>query len=384
MFLFPIFHLVLCLSTYLWGTLAASQEDTVHDFFARNGTSGSSHTNNWAVLVCASRYWFNYRHMANALGMYRTVKRLGIPDSNIILMLADDVSCNARNKFPGSVYANPGRQLDLYGDNIEVDYRGYEVTVENLIRVLTGRMEASVPRSKRLLSDDRSNIFVYMTGHGGNEFLKFQDNEEISAFDIADAFEQMYQKKRYNEIFFMIDTCQANTMYSKLYSPNILATGSSELGENSYSHSNDNDIGVAVIDAFTHYVLEYMEDINKTSHKTMQDLFNSYDVNKISSHAGVRSDLFNRPLDRALITDFFGGVAQVEVTPPLSDSTSPPSPLFQGQDIPAPQQHVRQSRPIQLDDSPHAFTWFAASRELRAWSSAVAIGLLVGWVALRK
>ncbi len=58
-------------------------------------------------------------------------------------------------------------------------------------------MDPSVPRSKRLLTDDRSNIFVYMTGHGGNEFLKFQDNEEISAFDIADAFEQMWQKKRY-------------------------------------------------------------------------------------------------------------------------------------------------------------------------------------------
>ncbi len=58
-------------------------------------------------------------------------------------------------------------------------------------------MDPSVPRSKRLLSDERSNIFVYMTGHGGNEFLKFQDNEEISAFDIADAFAQMYQKKRY-------------------------------------------------------------------------------------------------------------------------------------------------------------------------------------------
>jgi phosphatidylinositol glycan class K len=53
-----------------------------------------------------------------------------------------------------------------------------------------------VPRSKRLLTDDRSNIFVYMTGHGGDEFLKFQDNEEISAFDLADAFEQMWQKKR--------------------------------------------------------------------------------------------------------------------------------------------------------------------------------------------
>lgn len=69
---------------------------------------------------------------------YRTVKRLGIPDSNIILMLADDAACNNRNKFPGNVYANPGQGLDLYGDNIEVDYRGYEVTVENFIRLLTG------------------------------------------------------------------------------------------------------------------------------------------------------------------------------------------------------------------------------------------------------
>lgn len=72
----------------------------------------------------------------------------------------------------------------------------------------TGRMEPSVPRSKRLLTDDRSNIFVYMTGHGGNEFLKFQDNEEISAFDLADAFEQMYQKKRYFlfSFFFFLPT----------------------------------------------------------------------------------------------------------------------------------------------------------------------------------
>ena len=53
-------------------------------------------------------------------------------------MLADDAACNNRNKFPGNVYANPGQDLDLYGNNIEVDYRGYEVTVENFIRLLTG------------------------------------------------------------------------------------------------------------------------------------------------------------------------------------------------------------------------------------------------------
>ncbi len=73
------------------------------------------------------------------------MKRLGIPDSNIILMLADDAACNSRNHFPGCVFANRGHALDLYGENIEVDYRGYEVTVENFIRLLTGTVPFFFP-----------------------------------------------------------------------------------------------------------------------------------------------------------------------------------------------------------------------------------------------
>lgn len=34
----------------------------------------------------------------------------------------------------------------------------------------------------------------------------------------------------------------------------------------------------------------------------------------------MRADLFHRPLSEAHITDFFGGVAQVEVSPPSADS----------------------------------------------------------------
>ncbi|KAK3954286.1 peptidase C13 family-domain-containing protein [Pseudoneurospora amorphoporcata] len=278
----------------------------------------AEHTSNWAVLVCTSRFWFNYRHLANVLSIYRTVKRLGIPDSQIILMLPDDMACNPRNAFPGTVYSNADRAVDLYGDNIEVDYRGYEVTVENFIRLLTDRVGDEMPRSKRLLTDDRSNILVYMTGHGGNEFLKFQDAEEIGAFDLADAFEQMWEKKRYHEILFMIDTCQANTMYSKLYSPNIIATGSSELDQSSYSHHADNDIGVAVIDRYTYYNLEFLENEvrDTSSKKTVGDLFDSYTYEKIHSNAGVRYDLFPGGAEAArsrLVTDFFGNVQNVEV-----------------------------------------------------------------------
>ncbi|KAF9912621.1 glycosylphosphatidylinositol anchor biosynthesis [Linnemannia zychae] len=301
-----------CIATTLAISVTTNKED-VEGFFAKS-KSKSGHTNNWAVLVCTSRFWFNYRHIANTLSMYRTVKRLGIPDSNIIMMLADDVACNSRNIFPATVYNNRGRHLDLYGENVEVDYRGYEVTVENFIRLLTGRVAKETPRSKRLLTDDQSNILIFMTGHGGEEFLKFQDAEEISAYDLGDAFQQMYEKKRYNEILFMIDTCQANTMYTKIHSPNILATGSSKLNESSYSHHDDPDIGVAVIDRFTYYILEVLEKVNMQSKATLKDLFDTYDYNLLQSTPGVRDDLFNRPLDEVLLTDFFGSVQNIELT----------------------------------------------------------------------
>ena len=59
-------------------------------------------------------------------------------------MLADDVACNPRNPFPATVFNNARREVDLYGENVEVDYRGYEVTVENVIRLLTGKIPLSM------------------------------------------------------------------------------------------------------------------------------------------------------------------------------------------------------------------------------------------------
>jgi len=72
-------------------------------------------------------------------------------------MLADDAACNSRNHFPGCVFANRGHALDLYGENIEVDYRGYEVTVQNFLRLLTGMLSALVVSRFLTLSDRDEN-----------------------------------------------------------------------------------------------------------------------------------------------------------------------------------------------------------------------------------
>jgi len=274
----------------------------------------SVHTNNWVVIVDASRYWFNYRHVANALSLYYSVKRLGIPDSHIILMLADDMACNPRNPTSAQIFNNRDRHVQIYPDNVEVDYRDSEVTVENFFRVLTDRLPDSTPKSKRLMSDESSNILVYLTGHGGNGFLKFQDTEEMNALELSDVFQQMHQKKRYNELLFMIDTCQAGSMALPIYSPNIIGVGSSTVGEDSLSHHGDHEIGVYVIDRFTYYTLDFLEKITPSSRATLADLFRVYDNADIRStpqYSNLR--LFTRPVNKVLITDFFGSVRQTVV-----------------------------------------------------------------------
>jgi len=280
-------------------------------------SSISGHSNNWAVLVDTSRFWYNYRHVANVLSIYRSVKRLGIPDSQIILMVADDMACNPRNPRPAAVFNNEDENINVYGDDVEVDYRGYEVTVENFVRLLTGRLPPSTPRSKRLMVDEGSNILVYLTGHGGDGFLKFQDIEEITNIELADAFEQMWQKRRYNEIFFMVDTCQAASMYEKFYSPNILAVASSLVGQDSLSHHVDSDIGVYVIDRYTYYALAFLEKVTPASNSTMEEFVAVCPKRLCISDVGVRKDLFRRKLSESLVTDFFGSVRPVK---PLQES----------------------------------------------------------------
>jgi len=281
------------------------------DFVQKASQQG--HTNNWAVLVDTSRFWFNYRHVANVLSIYRSVKRLGIPDSQIILMVADDMACNPRNPRPATVFNNQNQHIDVYGDDVEVDYRGYEVTVENFIRLLTGRVPEHTPRSKRLLTDAGSNVLIYMTGHGGDGFLKFQDSEEVTNIELADAFEQMWSKRRYHEIFFMIDTCQAASMYEKFYSPNILAVASSLVGEDSLSHHVDPAIGVYIIDRYTYYALEFLEKV-RGSKKTMGEFLEVCPKRLCISTVGKRTDLFARDPYKTPITDFFGSVRSVEIT----------------------------------------------------------------------
>ena len=228
-------------------------------------------------------------------------------------MIADDMACDARNPKPATIYNNGQHFINVYGDDVEVDYRGYEVTVQNVIRLLTGRVRDGTPKSKQLLTDSGSNILIYMTGHGGDGFLKFQDSEEITSVELGDAFEQMWQKKRYNEVLFIVDTCQAESLSQKIYSPNILAIGSSKVGEDSLSHHGDPTIGVYVIDRYTYYALEFLEKVQMDNKKSLAQFLSVCPKRVCISTVSVNKDHYKRDVAKVALNDFFGNVAAVQL-----------------------------------------------------------------------
>nr|KAF6500791.1 hypothetical protein HJG59_007842 [Molossus molossus] len=108
--------------------------------------------------------------------------------------------------------------------------------------------------------------------------------------------------------------CQGASTYERFYAPNIMALASSQVGEDSLSHQPDLAVGVHLMDRFTYYALEFLEEINPASQSNMNDLFQVCPKSLCVSAPGHHTDLFQKDPQNVLITDFFGSVQKVEIT----------------------------------------------------------------------
>lgn len=287
------------------------------------------HNSNYAIIVSTSRYYFNYRHSANALSIYKLLKTRGnFPDSHIILMLAEDYTCDARNPFKNTmftesygsfrngnqeIYNDPTKNLSPLTD-VEVDYSGDEVNVDTFTRVLLGRHdEHELPSRKLPPLTNSSNIFIFMTGHGGDGFFKFHDLEEISTPDFQSIFQQMHILQRYHSILFITDTCQAFTLSEGIgegsnedenIAPNVISVGSSLRDENSYAHHADRTLGISVIDRFSFQLDNYLKS-RKWDQTTWNQVFQSMTWGSLRSHVGVRGSIHGRDVKNVKVSEFF-------------------------------------------------------------------------------
>jgi GPI-anchor transamidase subunit K len=290
-----------------------------------NAAADGRHTSNYAVILSASRYWFNYRHNSNALSIYKLLKQNGFDDENIILMLADDFITNPRNPVKNGIFTKPGvtQQLQQQQQHLvnsildpidtEIDYRGEDVTVQNFVNVLLGIQPANMPHVPVLQTDEDSHILIYMTGHGGDQFFKFLDIEEILATQLSTTFRQMHQHKRYREILVVADTCQAYTMGDYINNnettPNITIIGSSLKGQSSYAHHADPYLGLSVIEKYTYHFIEYITRNDMKLQKSIKhDMIDPYTYQQQRANIGYTDTYSIRKVDDIPMADFFANV----------------------------------------------------------------------------
>ena len=74
------------------------------------------------------------------------------------------------------------------------------------------------------------------------------------AQDIANLMDRMYEEKKFGTALFIADTCQAFTLFDKVTTPNVLALGTSLIGESAYAHHSK----LRSVKGFPHVSLGFM------------------------------------------------------------------------------------------------------------------------------
>ena len=98
--------------------------------------ANGKHGSNWAVLVAGSNTYYNYGAQAGVCHAYQDLIAHRFPESNIIIMMFDDVAFDPENPRPGGLINQPNGP-DIY-HGVKKDYTGEDVTPENFMKILLG------------------------------------------------------------------------------------------------------------------------------------------------------------------------------------------------------------------------------------------------------
>lgn len=92
-------------------------------WFGMAAMCGSSDNRLSAILLSTSKFWFNYRQATNVLMIYQTLKKYGVKDEDILLLIPENTACNSRNNEPGIVSPYDGSSTPNLFRDIEIDYK---------------------------------------------------------------------------------------------------------------------------------------------------------------------------------------------------------------------------------------------------------------------
>ena len=182
-----------------------------------------------AILVAGSKGWSNYRHQADIAHAYTLLAEGGVPKSNVVTMMYDDIASHWTNPFKGRLYNRPANTSadakDVYAavkDNI--DYRGSSVNPNNFLDLLQGN-KPSGGTGRTLNSTDADDVFVYFADHGGAGSLAFPGGffgmKTLAADKIIAALKEGHSKKLWKRLVFYTEACESGSIFDGLLPANI-------------------------------------------------------------------------------------------------------------------------------------------------------------------
>ncbi|CAF3764313.1 unnamed protein product [Adineta steineri] len=244
-------------------------------------TASITQAANWALLVAGSNGWYNYRHQADVCHAYQILHKNGIPDSNIVVMMYDDLAQNPANPTKGIIINHP-RGQDVY-HGVPKDYTGTTVTPQNFINILLGDKAAmqGIGSGKVIESGPNDNVFLYFTDHGATGLVAFP-NSVLYATDLNATITKMYNGKKYKQMAIYIEACESGSMLENILpnNINIYATTASNAEESSYACYLDDKLATYLGDC---YSVAWMENSDEKKFNK-ETLYDQYLVTKKKTH----------------------------------------------------------------------------------------------------
>ncbi len=280
------------LLTFLWiGTVTSLQQgdNSLHFNEVKSNSTAGVH---WALLVAGSNGWYNYRHQADACHSYQIVKKHGIPDERIVVMMYDDIAYNEENPTPGIIINHPNGS-DVY-HGVPKDYTHETVTPQNFLNILSGDVDAmrGIGSGKVINSGPNDHIFVYFADHGAPGLVAFPDGE-LHARQLMQTVQDMNSNNKYKQMVFYIEACESGSMFANGLLPtdiNVYATTASNSHESSYACYLDKKRNTYLGDV---YSVKWMEDSDQEN-LNVETLHKQYKIVKRetnTSHVQQYGDL---------------------------------------------------------------------------------------------
>jgi glycosylphosphatidylinositol transamidase (GPIT) subunit GPI8 len=253
----------------------------------------------WALVVSPSTTWANYRHQADVLAVYQTLRHHGYDDDHIVVICEDNLANAPENKYPGKIYVeNPPTPGSPFGDddnvrkNAVIDYHFTDLQMDDIRKIILGDTDGGrLPQVLHTTAE--SNLFIFWSGHGADgRGMCWSDGSGSQIFTgerMRGILKELNDRDGYRRCMLAIETCFSGLIGEAIVGlPDVVAITAANTVEPSKADVHNRELGVFLSNAFSR---AFRISINDEPTVTLRDLFYHLARTTTGSHVTLYNDI---------------------------------------------------------------------------------------------